>query len=157
MIPAKWQRRGPPEDVCGGEEEAAALLLEGPRVPRAAGKQINKQTRREVSRVTAALWKDAVVEWFSSSFTFTGRPGRPRHPQVHGLVRKLHLCWLQAGLLPHSGTCKHKQKAKSFKMCVEHQQHGLPSRKDHMSGLQVCSKNSTARSKISFYSVAIPL
>ena len=34
---ANQRRRGKAADVCGGEKETAAVLLEGQRVPRAAG------------------------------------------------------------------------------------------------------------------------
>lgn len=83
---------GAAPNVRGGQEEAPAVLLEGPGVPRAAG-----ETRSALSGTTEERSAHARLH-------LPGRPGRSGHSQIHGVVRKLHMCGLQTGLLPHPGT-----------------------------------------------------
>lgn len=91
-------RGGEAEDVCGREEEAAALLLEGPRVPRAAGR--NMKYIRGVKAASQVVISSPIM----FCFCLPGGLWGSRYSKVHGLVWKLHLCRLQKRLLPHPGT-----------------------------------------------------
>lgn len=50
--------------------------------------------------------EDAFRHLLYLSSCLSGRPWCSWYPKVHGLVWKLHMCWVQAGLLPYSGMFK---------------------------------------------------
>lgn len=106
---ANQLRRGKVENVCRSEKETPALLLEGQRVPRAAGKT---KYIWDVTHCSAVFSNPLThLDIWMFSFCLSGGLWCSRYSKVHGLVWKLHMCWFQTRLLPNSGMCYMKHQA----------------------------------------------